>query len=195
MDRETSRRKLLALGAGLLALAGSSLGTLHEGHAKKNKKGKKKHKNKGGKGQGKGAGGGSGNYAPDSEERAFLDLINDYRKSNGLGALTLNNQLGAAAEYHSSDMAKKNYFKHTLANGDSSEQNIVRFGYTSYTAVGENIAAGYASAGEAMQAWKKSSEHDHNMRNSRYSEIGIGRAYSKSSKFGWYWTTTFGDRG
>jgi uncharacterized protein YkwD len=137
---------------------------------------------------------GSSGYSPDAEERAFLDLINDYRRNNGAGALTLNDNLGAAADYHSRDMAKRNYFKHTLKNGDSAEQNIRRFGYVNYVAVGENIAAGFKSANDAMKAWKSSPEHDRNMRSARYTEIGIGRAQSKGSKYGWYWTTTFGDR-
>ena len=43
-----------------------------------------------------------------------------------------------------------------------------------------------------MDAWKSSPEHDRDMRNKNFTEIGIGRAYNKSSKYGWYWTTTFG---
>ena len=45
-----------------------------------------------------------------------------------------------------------------------------------------------------MDAWKSSPDHDRGMRNSNFTEIGIGRAYNKSSKYGWYWTTTFGSR-
>jgi len=161
-----------------------------EAKKQKNKKNnrKKQRKNK------KKNGGNSGGYSPDAEERAFLELINDYRRSKSAGALTLNNTLGAAADYHSRDMAKNNYFKHTLKNGDTAEQNIRRFGYTSYVAVGENIAAGFETANDAIQAWKSSPEHDRNMRSDRYTEIGIGRAHGKGSKYGWYWTTTFGDR-
>ena len=178
------RRGLLAA---LLAgwLGSRSLADLEAKKKKRKKKRKKKKKNNSG---------GSGGYSPDSEERAFLNLINDYRRSKGAGALTLNDNLGAAADFHSRDMAKKNYFKHTLKNGDSAEQNIRRFGYTNYVAVGENIAAGYETANDAMKAWKSSPGHDRNMRSSRFTEIGIGRAHNKGSKYGWYWTTTFGDR-
>jgi uncharacterized protein YkwD len=136
----------------------------------------------------------AGGYSPDRQERAFLDLINAYRRKNGAGKLTLQNQLGAAAEHHSQDMANKNYFSHKLANGDSAEQNIERFGYTNSSYIGENIAAGYETANAVMDAWKSSPDHDRGMRNSNFTEIGIGRAYNKSSKYGWYWTTTFGSR-
>lgn len=180
---------------GLLAalLAGwFGLGSLADLEAKKKKPEKKRKNNKNKKD--KKNSGGSGGYSPDAEERAFLDLINDYRRNNGAGVLTLNEALGAAADFHSRDMAQRNYFKHTLKNGDSAEQNIRRFGYANYIAVGENIAAGYETANDAMKAWKSSPGHDRNMRSGDYTEIGIGRAYSKGSKYGWYWTTTFGDR-
>jgi uncharacterized protein YkwD len=180
--RQRRRGLLAALMAGWLGSRG-----LVDLEAKKKKR-QKKRKNK------KKNSGSSSGYSPDSEERAFLDLINDYRRSQGAGALSLNDNLGAAADYHSRDMAKKNYFKHTLKNGDSAEQNIRRFGYASYVAVGENIAAGYETANDVMKAWKSSPGHDRNMRSGLFTEIGIGRAHSKGSKYGWYWTTTFGDR-
>ncbi len=131
-------------------------------------------------------------YSPDSEELAFLALINDYRRQKGLRELSLNNELGAAAKFHSQDMATNNYFRHTLSNGDSSEKNIERHGYTEWIYIGENIAAGMPSASEVFLGWKLSPSHDDNMRNGHYAEIGIGRAYNANSKWGWYWTTTFG---
>jgi uncharacterized protein YkwD len=185
-----SRRRLLALLAVVPAALG--LGMLPEpdaADAKKRKNRKKKRKKKGGGG---GGGGGGGSYSPDSEERAFLELINDYRANNGAAKLALNNQLGAAAEHHSRDMAKKNYFSHKLSNGDSAEKNIRRFGYTNYNAVGENIAAGNESADETFKQWKNSNGHNKNMLSKNFDEIGIGRAHGKKSKYGWYWTTTFG---
>ena len=100
--------------------------------------------------------GGGGDYSPDREERAFLDLINNYRRKNGVGKLSLQNQLGACAEHHSQDMANKNYFSHKLSNGDSPEKNIERFGDTNWSYVGENIAAGYETAKAVMKAWKSS---------------------------------------
>lgn len=176
----------IATAFGIFAKEGS-------GDAKnKNKKGKgKKHGGKNKKNKHANDGGGS-NYSPDSEERAFLDLINDYRRKNGAGDLSLQNQLGAAADYHSEDMASKNYFSHDLSNGDSAEKNIERFGYTSWSFIGENIAAGQETASQVMDAWKSSPEHDRGMRDKNFTEIGIGRAYNNNSKYGWYWTTTFG---
>src|SRR3954466_7118611 len=53
-------------------------------------------------------------YAPDGEESAFVELLNAYRGELGLAPVTLNSELGAAAEYHSVDMATNNYFDHYL---------------------------------------------------------------------------------
>jgi uncharacterized protein YkwD len=133
-------------------------------------------------------------YAPDDQEMAFLDLINGYRASLGLGALSLNYQLGAAADYHSYDMATNNYFDHYLFDGTDPATNMRNFGYTGST-TGENIAAGMASAQEVMIAWQNSPEHDAGMRNPNFTEIGIGRVYGEGSHYGWYWTTNFGGGG
>jgi uncharacterized protein YkwD len=189
-----SRRRLLALVAAVPAAVGLALVDDRDSRAKKGHKQHKKHKKHGKKGKG-GHGGGSsgGGYAPDSEERAMLDLINDYRRRNGAAALTLNDQLGAAAEHHSQDMAKKNYFSHKLSNGISPGENILRHGYH-YHVYGENIAAGQDTANQTFQQWEGSSEHAKNMRDTDFQEIGIGRAYAQKSKYKWYWTTTFGSK-
>ncbi|MBW3631633.1 MAG: CAP domain-containing protein [Chloroflexi bacterium] len=191
-----SRRLLLGRLAALPAAFGLGIFAEREsGEAKKGKgkKGSGKNKNRNKK-KDKNTNGGGGGYSPDSEERAFLDLINDYRRKNGAGNLSLQNQLGAAADHHSQDMANKNYFSHQLSNGDSAEKNIERFGYTNWSFIGENIAAGQETANEVMEAWKSSPDHDKGMRNKNFTEIGIGRAYNKNSKYGWYWTTTFGSQ-
>ncbi|MCC6312721.1 MAG: CAP domain-containing protein [Thermomicrobiales bacterium] len=130
-------------------------------------------------------------YSPDDQELRFLDLINDYRAQSGLGSVSLNSELGAAADYHSQDMATHNYFDHTLSDGSDPGTNIHNFGYRGDT-WGENIAAGMASADEAMVNWQNSPGHNAAMLDPAYSEIGIGRYYEANSEYGWYWTTTFG---
>jgi hypothetical protein len=130
-------------------------------------------------------------YSPDQEELAFLGLINDYRAQVGAGPLTINAVLGAAADYHSLDMATHNYFGHILWDGTDPGQNIANFGYTGER-WGEIIAAGMDSAGGALLAWQASPSHDATMRDGGFREIGIGRYYDANSVYGWYWTATFG---
>ena len=130
-------------------------------------------------------------YSPDAEELAFVDLINAYRGSLGLGPVSLNYELGGAADYHSVDMGTNNYFDHYLFDGTDPGTNIQNFGYMGFP-WGENIAAGMGTAQEVFTAWQNSPEHNATMTNPAFTEIGIGRYYMEGSYYGWYWTATYG---
>jgi len=130
-------------------------------------------------------------YSADAEESAFVELLNAYRGELGLAPVTLNSALGAAAEYHSGDMAANNYFSHYLFDGTDAGQNIQNFGYTAFP-YAENIAAGMATAQEVLVGWQNSPEHNATMTDPQYTEVGIGRAYNEASQYGWYWTATYG---
>lgn len=130
--------------------------------------------------------------ALDSEEQAFLNLINQYRVSNGLGPLTINNTLSNVARWMAEDMAAENYFSHTDSMGRDPFVRMRDFGYTYNTWKGENLAAGVADAQSAFDLWKGSPSHNANMLNPHFKVIGIARAYGASSSFGWYWATEFG---
>jgi uncharacterized protein YkwD/uncharacterized protein YraI len=128
----------------------------------------------------------------DSEEIAFLGLINDHRAAAGLRPLSVSASLSAAAAYHSIDMAENGYLDHTMRDGTTVVQNMANFGYQG-DAYGENIAAGTETAAAAMQIWQNSPPHNANMLSGQFGAIGIGRAYEPASSYGWYWTTVFGD--
>jgi uncharacterized protein YkwD len=132
-------------------------------------------------------------YCAESEELAFLTLINNYRKQHGLGALAMSQTVGAAAEHHSRSMATADYFSHTLIpEGISWSQNMTNHGYAYNTYRGENIAAGNSGASATFTQWKNSPSHDANMLSPHYRVIGIGRVYNSGSTYKWYWTTDFG---
>jgi len=128
----------------------------------------------------------------DSEEEAFLDEINDYRASYGLGTLSLSPTLTVAAEGHSQDMADNNYFSHTSLDGRSPVDRMNDAGYDYPTTYGENIAAGYTTASAVFEGWRNSPSHNQTMLYPSFVVIGIGRHYNPSSTYGWYWTTDFG---
>ncbi len=131
-------------------------------------------------------------YKVEAQECAMLKLINDWRKKNGKSALKLSRTLGAAADHHSREMVEKNYFSHDLKNGVSWSENITNHAYPTGTYRAENIARGNETAAKTFLQWKNSSGHNRNMLSSTYKAIGIGRAYSETAKYNWYWTTTFG---
>jgi len=128
----------------------------------------------------------------ETEEQAFLTLINNYRAQNNVGALGASTNLNRASDWLSEDMSAKAYFSHTDSLGRDPSTRAVDCGYPS--GAGENIAAGTAwdTAQEAFNAWKASPGHNGNMLNSSYTQIGIARFYRAGSPYGWYWTTDFG---
>ena len=130
--------------------------------------------------------------AYDNEELQFLTLINNYRTSNGLPALTLSYSLSSASAGHSCDMANQNYFSHNSLDGRTPWDRIRAAGYTYNTWLGENIAAGQTDAVTVFNAWRNSPSHNANMLSSNYLAIGIDRCYNGGSQYGWYWTTDFG---
>lgn len=134
----------------------------------------------------------TGSYGcPTGEELAMLGLINNFRAQNGVGPLTLSPTLTNAAEFHSRDMAARNYFSHDLPGIGTWSQNISNHGYP-YGTRAENIAAGYSAASSTFNQWVNSSGHRANMLNANLTAIGIGAAYGAGSAYGTYWTTTFG---
>ena len=132
----------------------------------------------------------------DSEERQFLQLINQYRAENGLGKLLLSDTLSESSERHSQDMARYNFFAHnTVASsyypvGSAPWDRMRAEGYNYPTFWGENIAVGCESAERCFQLWRNSPEHNEAMLNGNYHEIGIARVIVPGSR--WYWTTDFG---
>ena len=134
--------------------------------------------------------------AYDAEELNFLQLINDYRKDNGLGPLLLSDTLSVASERHSHDMARYHFFAHITAAssyyavGAEPWDRMRAEGYDYNTFMGENIAVGYESAEAAFAAWRRSPSHNAAMLDGRYRVIGIARIHPPGSR--WYWTTDFG---
>lgn len=127
----------------------------------------------------------------DSEERAFVGMLNVYRQQNGIPTpLQVSIALTNAAKWHSGDMAQFDYFDHTDRLGRDPFVRMAAFGYGYSTFKGENIAAGNSTAAATFDQWRNSPPHNANMLNSAYRAIGIGRA--AGGTYGYYWTTTFG---
>jgi uncharacterized protein YkwD len=131
----------------------------------------------------------------DSQEQAFLVLINNHRANNGLGALTPCTSLNRAAQGHSEDMRDNDYFSHT---GTGNTDFIDRSCAACYdhacplaTSMAENIAAGNSGAQGTFTQWLNSPGHNANMLGASYTRIGIGRA-TGGGTYGSYWTNVFG---
>ena len=139
-------------------------------------------------------GSGPGTTPLDTEELAFVTLINNYRNQNGLGDLTPCVSLNRAAQGHSEDMRDLDYFDHDNLDGDDPFDRMCNACFdlscTSQTAMGENIAAGNSGAQGTFDQWRNSPGHNANMLSNSFNFMGIGRA-TGGGTYGTYWTNVF----
>lgn len=128
-----------------------------------------------------------------SQVQRMLDLVNRERRSRGRPQLCLNSKLNAAAQAHSNDMASKNYFSHTGADGSEFWMRIQRKGYSN-AATAENIAIN-SSIDRAHTSLMNSQGHRTNILNSRYKHVGIGVSKYTSGRWrgSYVITQVFGD--
>ena len=123
------------------------------------------------------------------EKIARLCLVNAERDKAGCGPVRSNSALQRAAQGHSVDMAAEDYFSHTGTDGRTFADRIRAAGYTGGT-IGENIAAGQATASAVMRSWMGSAGHRANILNCRFTSLGVG--YARGGSYGTYWTQDFG---
>lgn len=98
-----------------------------------------------------------------------------------------NERLRATAEAHTRDMIARDFFAHTGSDGTNVGSRATRAGYA-WSAVGENIAAGYASLDTVMRGWLESPGHCANLMNPNFTEVGLVIKTSKGTKYTSYWT-------
>jgi uncharacterized protein YkwD len=121
-------------------------------------------------------------------ESQVVTLVNQQRAANGCGALRDDAKLHTAAANHSADMAANNYFSHTGLNGSTFVGRVQAAGYGS--PVGENIAWGWRTPQDVMNAWMNSAPHKANILNCSAKAIGVGVARKADGTP--YWTQEFG---
>lgn len=125
--------------------------------------------------------------------RSVVDLTNKERAKLGLPALTYDKRLEKAAQWMAEDMANKGYFSHTDSYGRSVGQRVPTFGYENYAILRENLAGGFETPKEAVDAWMKSPGHKASILCDKCTNIGIGIYYDPKSKYGYYWVQEFGN--
>jgi hypothetical protein len=130
-------------------------------------------------------------HCPSAVEWEFVNKINSYRSSNGLGGLQMSRSLAAAARHHAYYMSRSDDIDHTLGTVSWS-QNIYSYGYPTGYSIGENALAGRQSSGGALSLWITSPTHKANMLDPRWTRIGVGRVYYNPNRYDFYWITTFG---
>lgn len=106
-----------------------------------------------------------------TEERDTLDLINQYRRENGLQDLKPFSDLQDVAKLKAEDIVNNNYFAHdsdTLGTPfEMLETNNIQ-----YKIAGENLA-GNTTPQRAVQAWINSPDHKANILEERFEYTGV----------------------
>jgi|GEM_PF-1657533 len=143
----------------------------------------------------------------DSEEQAFVDLLNAYRKDLGRTELKISisatNGAEVFAQNFSENPGDSNVCIHIDTSGDAPEERSQKHGYYFLT---ENMGWGYETAQQIFDAWKASEGHKENMVNSGGRTIGIARVYNATAvgktdcngqtiSSPWFWIMDISDEG
>lgn len=116
----------------------------------------------------------------DIDPAILLSETNKHRVENGVAPLILNQKLNLSALTKCSDMVARDYWSHNTPDGQEPWIFITAAGY-SYATAGENLGYGYPNASSVVNGWKASPEHNANLLNTRFTEVGFG--ICKSEKY------------
>jgi len=131
----------------------------------------------------------AGETAAADLESEVVALTDQIRADQGCAAtLDVDERLTEASRVHSADMAERDYFDHETPEGDGPADRAGDAGYDAWG--GENIAVGYATAREVVDAWMRSKGHRANIVNCGYVAIGVGAVPNDDGTL--HWTQSFG---
>lgn len=119
------------------------------------------------------------------------DIINQYRKDNGLKPLRLNAALTEAAKGHSRDLAKWDRISHYGSDGSNPWDRVKRAGFRARLAA-ENVGTGQVSFDEVMRGWKASPGHNKNLLLADAQEMGLALVQDPKTEFKSFWTLVIG---
>ena len=121
-------------------------------------------------------------------EGRLHQLINDYRASQGLIVLQVDNRLIEASRIQSRDMATNSFCGHYGSDGSNPFDRMRNAGYPLVIG-GEIVACGYSDADDAFQGWLDSPGH-HAIIVGNYEDFGCG--YAEGGQYRTLYTCDFG---
>ncbi|MCL5794942.1 MAG: CAP domain-containing protein [Patescibacteria group bacterium] len=116
--------------------------------------------------------------ASDISEQKIFELTNSQRASNGLSALSLNNQLYIAAKNKAKNMASLHYFDHYSPLGQSPWDFMIEANYN-YKLAGENLAMDFRTSEGVVKGLMNSAPHKNNILNPEYENMAIAVEYGE----------------
>ena len=116
--------------------------------------------------------------AADGWDIQILQLVNQFRRENGLPPLVMNAFLARAAKAHAQDMFNRDYFEHISLSGTDPGDRATAAGYR-WTRVLENLAAGQTTPRDVVKAWIRSKDgHREAMLDPVVEELGVGYVFA-----------------
>ena len=126
-----------------------------------------------------------------------LAQMNAQRQANGCATpLVYNQKLWNAAQRFAYHLASNAYLSHTGKDGSTMVSRVEAEGYT-WTALAENVAAGYGTPTSVVTGWMGSAGHRANILNCNLTEVGVGYYYifpdpNPATNYRFYWVVDFG---
>lgn len=111
-------------------------------------------------------------YASNIPPAKVIELTNQKRAEEGVGALEYNAVLAQAAKEKGEDMLAKDYWAHVSPDGTLPWNFFTNAGYK-YKYAGENLARDFSDPVSAVAAWIASPSHKENLLSSKYQHIGV----------------------
>lgn len=107
--------------------------------------------------------------------------------------LAWNPQLAAVAAAQANDMARLDQMSHHDSRQRDLGERLDEMGYR-YSAAAENVAVGYASLDDVVDAWLDSESHCANLMSAKVAELGLACSdgTADDSGTGRYWTLVLG---
>lgn len=130
--------------------------------------------------------------AQDTISNEVIRLINEARDASGVPPLFWNEQLAAAAQDHSRDMAQQGALSHVGSDGSQFWERAARAGYVMVTGAQNVLARADLSAQNTVSQWQQNEANNANLLNPDYQEVGF--AFARSSDGTVYYTLLLGQR-
>lgn len=110
--------------------------------------------------------------AQDFTTDKLYSLINAYRREKNIGLLKAHVLLEQSASLKLADMQNRKYWTHLDPQGRSSWYLFEQVGYR-YERAGENLSFGHNSAWQVFTAWQESPEHNKELLDPTYEQMGV----------------------
>ena len=121
-----------------------------------------------------------------------IALVNNERLARGLAPLQEDLSLGVAAQSYAEVLTADSCFGHACGPEPDFTTRDAKGGYSPWSWLGENVAAGQPTAEEVVAAWMASPLHRENILRPEFTELGVGVAHG--GLHGTYWAQEFGAR-